>query len=143
MVVQFVLMVAVALLGVLFHGRWTSPLLRVAGAALFVVGAVFGVAGGVVLGRNLTPFLQPPPGAELRQRGIYAHVRHLLYTGVMLTSAGWGLLCQSPEAFVVALALIPLLAGKARREEQCLRGQFPEYADYQRSVPQFWPRWHR
>jgi protein-S-isoprenylcysteine O-methyltransferase Ste14 len=47
--------------------------------------------------------------------------------------------CRSWPALLAALALAPLLDGKARREERWLRQQFPEYSSYQRRVRRFVP----
>jgi len=139
-VVQFILMTAVIVLGVVFHGDWTRVPVIAMGALCFVLGGGFGIAGVAVLGRNRTPYPRPRAGSELVQHGIYARVRHPLYTSVMLASLGWALLWQSGPAFVVALALLPFFHAKARREEQWLNGKFPGYADYARRVPRFLPR---
>lgn len=139
---QSILMLAVVALGVIDQGDWTRGWLIATGAALFVVGGAFGVAGIVVLGRNRTPFPQPREGSELVQHGIYARVRHPLYTGVMLSSLGWALIWQSAAATVAALMLIPFFLAKARHEERCLCAKFPGYTDYARRVPAFWPRMH-
>jgi protein-S-isoprenylcysteine O-methyltransferase Ste14 len=139
-VVQFVLMTAVIMLGVMFHGGWSRLPVIVAGAVLFVVGGCFGIAGVTVLGGNRTPYPQPRAGSELVQRGIYARVRHPLYTSVMLASLGWALIWESAAAFGAALVLVPFFHAKARREERWLREMFPGYVDYARRVPRFFPR---
>jgi protein-S-isoprenylcysteine O-methyltransferase Ste14 len=138
--VQSSLLLAVVALGVLDQGDWTSSWVMAGGAVLFLAGGVFGVAGVIVLGRNRTPFPHPREGSNLVQHGIYARVRHPLYTSVMLSSLGWALIWQSPAAFGVALLLVPFLRAKARHEERCLIGKFPGYADYARRVPAFVPR---
>ena len=137
---QSVLMVTTVALGVMFPGDWTQTTLISIGTLLFLIGGCFGIAGVMVLGRNRTPFPRPRAGSELVQRGIYARVRHPLYTSVMLASLGWALIWQSVASFVVALILIPFFHAKARREERWLREQFPSYADYERRVPRFLPR---
>ena len=142
-VVQSILMTAAIALGVLFHGDWTRLPVITVGAALFIAGGCLGIAAVVVLGRNRTPFPQPGNGSELVQRGIYAQVRHPLYASVMLVSLGWALIWQSWPAFIAALVLIPFFHAKARREERWLREQFPDYADYERRVPRFIPRFRR
>lgn len=139
-VVQFALMIAVIALGLGLRGSgWGWPASAV-GIAFFLLGGVFGIAGVVVLGRNRTPFPQPRVNSELIQRGIYARVRHPLYTSVMLISLGWALLWQSWPALVAALALIPFFHAKARREERWLAEKFSGYADYAKRVPRFLPR---
>ena len=139
-VVQSVLLTAVIVLGVMFRGDWSRLPVIAAGAVLFGAGGCFGIAGVAVLGRNRTPYPQPREGSELVQHGIYARVRHPLYTSVMLASLGWALIWQSAAASGAALVLIPFFHAKARREERWLREKFPGYADYARRVPRFIPR---
>lgn len=139
-VVQFVLMTGVIALGLMFHADWAGLPVIAAGAVMFGVGGCFGIAGVFVLGRNLTPYPQPREGSELVQHGIFAWVRHPLYTSVMLASLGWALIWQSVVSLVAALVLIPFFHAKARREERWLRERFAGYEDYARRVPRFIPR---
>jgi protein-S-isoprenylcysteine O-methyltransferase Ste14 len=139
-VVQSVLLTAVIVLGVIFPGDWTRLPVIVTGTVLFATGACFGIAGMLVLGRNRTPYPQPRAGSELVQRGIYARMRHPLYTSVMLASLGWACIWQSAASFGAAVALIPFFHAKARREERWLRKKFPGYSDYAQRVPRFIPR---
>jgi protein-S-isoprenylcysteine O-methyltransferase Ste14 len=139
-VIQFLLMTMVIVLGVAFRGDWTPVPVIVTGAILFIVGGYFGIAGVIVLGRNRTPYPQPCGGSELVQRGIYAHVRHPLYTSVMLASFGWALIWQSGLSLLAALAIVLFFHAKARREERWLCEKFPGYTDYARRVPRFIPR---
>ncbi len=88
-VAQSLLMTAVILLAVVFHGDWTRTWLTVLGGGLFALGGVFGIAGVAVLGRNRTLFPKPRAHSGFVQRGIYARVRHPLYSSVMLALPGW------------------------------------------------------
>lgn len=139
-VIQFLLMTLVIFLGVVFPGDWKHLAVIAVGLVLFIVGGYFGIAGVMVLGKNRTAFPRPRSGSQLVQTGIYAHVRHPLYTSVMLVSLGWALIWQSAVALVAALALVPFLHAKARREERWLCHKFPGYNDYARHVPRFIPR---
>lgn len=138
--VQCVLMTANILLVVVLHGDWSRTALLVVGASLLTLGGVFGLAGVAVLGRNRTAFPKPRDDSQLIQSGIYASVRHPLYTSVMLASVGWALLWQSWPSLIPAAWLIPFFFLKARREERWLREKFPGYADYAKRVPRFLPR---
>jgi protein-S-isoprenylcysteine O-methyltransferase Ste14 len=139
-VVQSILMLLVILLGAMLPGNWSRIGLSAVGAGIFALGGYFGIAGVIVLGKNRTPFPEPRFGSELVQHGIYARVRHPLYTSVMLVSLGWALIWQSVASLIAALALIPFFQAKARREELQLCKTFPDYADYARRVPRFLPR---
>jgi protein-S-isoprenylcysteine O-methyltransferase Ste14 len=140
---QFALMSAVALGALVWRGQIKAGWLLYFGIALVAAGAVFGVAGARALGKWRTPFPKPRPESRLVEHGIYARVRHPLYTSVMLVSLGWALCWQSVAALVLALAQVPFFLAKARREERWLQEQFPRYADYARRVPAFLPRWRR
>lgn len=140
MIAQFALMSAVLLSAPAWRGPWRAGWLVAVGGVAFIVGALLGVAGARALGRFRTPFPKPRENARLVQHGIYARVRHPLYTSVMLLSLGWALCWQSVVALLLALAQIPFFIAKARREERWLRERFPDYEEYARRVPAFWPR---
>lgn len=142
-VAQSILMTAVIALGVVFHGDWARLPAITAGMGLLIAGGYFGIAGVAVLGRNRTPFPRPRAGSELVRRGVYARVRHPLYTSVMLVSLGWSLIWQSWPALIATFVLIPFIYAKARREERWLREQFTDYADYESRVPRFIPSFRR
>ena len=138
--VQAVLLSLVIALAVWFRGAWHGVPSVVMGGACLLAGCYFGSAGAWVLGRNLTPYPQPRAGAGLVQHGVYALVRHPLYTSVMLLSLGWALLWHSVASLGAALVLIPFFHAKARREERWLRREFPAYHDYESRVARFIPR---
>lgn len=136
---QGVLLTAVALLAVGFRGGG-FPIVVMTGIALMLVGASVALAGAMALGRNLTPFPKPADSAQLVRHGIYAVIRHPLYTSVIAVAIGWSLIWQSWPALLVAAALIPFFAAKARREERWLREMFSEYGEYEERTPRFLPR---
>lgn len=136
---QSVLLFAVVIFGVVFHGDGKSLLIMACGAGFFMVALGGGLAGTVALGRNLTPFPKPSTHTQLVQGGIYGLMRHPLYTTVFCGSVGWALVWQSWPALVVSLLLAVFFDAKARREEHWLRQQFPDYAGYERRVRRFIP----
>jgi len=135
---QVVLLTAVALLAVCFRGGG-FPIVVMAGVALMLVGAGVALAGAMALGRNLTPFPKPTESAQLVRNGIYAVIRHPLYTSVIAVAIGWALVWQSWPALLAAATLIPFFAAKARREERWLREMFPEYGEYEKRTRRFIP----
>ena len=138
MATQGVLLTAVALLAVCFRGGG-FPIVVMAGVALMLVGAIVSLAAAMTLGRNLTPFPKPSDSAQLVRHGIYAVIRHPLYTCVIMVAIGWALVWQSWPALLVAAILIPFFHAKAFHEERWLRERFPDYADYERRVRRFIP----
>lgn len=108
---------------------WESLL---AGAAICVPGLVLrGVASGHVQKNTC-----------LTTTGPYACTRNPLYLGSLVLAGGFAVAARS---LWVALAIVTLFAAVylpvVWAEEEFLRLRFPEYAEYERRVPRFVPRW--
>jgi protein-S-isoprenylcysteine O-methyltransferase Ste14 len=132
--VQLLLMAAIglsALLGLDWPDALEVPAV-LAGALLIAAGIALIVLGGVQLGSALTPLPAPREGAELAVGGVYLHVRHPIYGGVVLVALGWALLFASVVGVVLTLLLAAFLELKARREEAWLVAHHPEYEEYRR-----------
>jgi protein-S-isoprenylcysteine O-methyltransferase Ste14 len=135
---QFVLLACLVLLALRYPGD--GPVVwRCAGALVLVVAAAVAIAGTKALGKNLTPFPEPAAHARLVQSGIYAKIRHPLYTSVILAGFGWALVWLSWPAALAAVAVIPFFHAKSRREEHLLRRKFPEYREYETRTRRFLP----
>lgn len=130
---QFALIaVAVALMAA-GPARVESGWLRAAGLTLAVVGATLTVWAARALGRDLTPFTRPRPGAPLVETGPFALARHPIYGGLLAAFAGLGLATDLWSlAATGALAVVWL--GKSREEERRLVAVFPGYVGYTRRV---------
>ena len=136
---QSVLLLLVVVLALVFRSADRQLVLTVAGAVLLTLSAVIGGAGAIGLGRGLTPYPRPSANARLVQRGIYAQMRHPLYTSVMAAALGWAVIWQSWPALLAGLVLILFFDAKSRHEERWLREQFPEYSQYAHRVRRFIP----
>ncbi len=135
---QFLLFAALIMLSLRYPG--TGPAAwRWAGALVLVVAVGTAVAGAKALGRNLTPFPKPADHAKLVQHGIYASIRHPLYTAVILAGFGWALAWLSWPALLAASALLPFFHAKSCREEAFLRRKFPGYREYETRTRRFIP----
>lgn len=131
---QFILLIAVAVLGIVFRHEPGRKLFLVCSLFFLLAATICGLAGLVNLGRNLTPFPRPSAQTRLVRKGIYGLIRHPLYSAVMCAAFGWSLFWQSGPAFVASLALAIFFDAKARNEEQWLQRQLPDYVDYMRCV---------
>lgn len=138
-VAQNALTLAVLALAPLFRGQWHHTAITIAGAVLFGIGGWFGIAGVRALGRNLTVYPKPLENSKLVQHGVYALVRHPLYSSLMFASVGWTLFWRSWAALAASVALTLVLQAKAIREERWLRGRYRDYGDYQQRVKRFVP----
>lgn len=139
MLFQFVMMGLVLLCVWAFPGRSVPPLVRAAGFGCMLLGAALGAFGAIALGRRLTPMPGPVPHGGLVTHGIYACMRHPLYTAVGLFFLGFALQSGSGPGLVAALLLGVFLDAKSRYEERLLRARFPDYEAYARKVRRFLP----
>jgi len=136
---QFLLLFAIVILGYTCRATWKSLPIFICGLAFLLASAICGISGALTLGRNLTPFPKPVATAQFVQHGIYALIRHPLYTSVFCAAVGWSLVWKSWPALAVSLLLGVFFDAKARHEERWLRQQFLEYAGYERRVRRFIP----
>lgn len=108
-----------------------GEVLRWVGVALYALGGALRLAPVFALGRRFSGLVAIQPGHELLTTGLYAHIRHPSYLGLLVLCLGWALAFASVFGVViVALMLIPLVA-RMNAEERLLAEQFgAEYAAY-------------
>jgi protein-S-isoprenylcysteine O-methyltransferase Ste14 len=131
-VIQGVLLAAELAAG-LTPPAWDGPArlaTTVAGLAAMAVGALLGARGIIDLRHALTALPHPRDGAELVEHGSYRLVRHPIYGGIVIGSAGYGLLTASPLVIAGAVALLGFFRLKSAREEAWLEARYPGYEAY-------------
>jgi ubiquinone/menaquinone biosynthesis C-methylase UbiE/protein-S-isoprenylcysteine O-methyltransferase Ste14 len=130
--------------GLVLAWRAPAPLLfdpgsaaRALGWALIIAGSMPVIVGHLQLGwRTHMPSMKD----TLMREGLYAHVRHPIYSGGLLIFAGLALLRPS-AAFVLACALSGVfLVVQAWLEEIDLLQRLPAYRAYRQQTPGFLPR---
>lgn len=104
------------------------------GLGLTALGALLAIAGLVTLGENLSPFPAPRADATLVARGVYCRVRHPIYGGLILGSAGMAIADGNPIVLGLTVLLTVLFWFKAGHEERRLVKRFPEYRTYRSRV---------
>lgn len=132
---------ALLFLGVgLWPSSWgpQTPTLREVGGVLFVAGGAGMVAAALHLGRALTP-IPEPNGAGLSRRGVYALVRHPMYSAILVVVAGVALARGSGVVWAFVALLVLVFEVKTRREERYLHAAYEGYADYARVTGKFIP----
>lgn len=75
--------------------------------------------------------------------GPYRHVRHPMYTGMLLMFSGWPLLLGSAWAYLPLAALAAVLVWRTSREDRTLQAELSGYAEYAtrtryRLLPHVW-----
>lgn len=109
------------------------------GLALFAAGIALGGWSRVALGASFTAFPKPVEGGAQVAQGPYRWVRHPIYSGIILSSAGWALAWQSIAGAILTAALLVFFDMKARREEKWLEAAYADYADYRRRTRKLIP----
>lgn len=120
---------------------WSRGAVAIAISVGLIGGGVV-VAGlaGLRLGPALTPSPIPNEGADLVTTGIYRFVRHPIYTGVLLISAGLVALGASVVHLIGAIALFAVLSVKATAEEAMLSERHQDYDLYRRQTGRIIPK---
>jgi protein-S-isoprenylcysteine O-methyltransferase Ste14 len=112
--------------------------LRAAGLTLAAAGAGLAWAGAAAMGHDLTPQVDPRPGASLQTRGAFRLSRHPIYAGLLLSAAGWTAFRGHVRGVLGTAALAGVLHLKAVLEERRLEAAFgAEYATYAARTPRF------
>ncbi len=114
-----------------------GPTVTVVAALLLAVGLAVVIWGHLLLGwRTHMPSIRD----SLVRRGLYAHVRHPIYSGIMVALAGLVLLRPTPTVILAAAVAGGAFLVQARLEEVDLLQRLPGYRKYMREVPRFVPR---
>ncbi len=112
---------------------------RVLAGIMLLGGIIVGTISVVKLGKALTPNPIPRIDGHLETKGLYALVRHPIYSAVLLAMLGvvvWG---AGVWHLVFYGLLLALLGVKARAEERLLLERYPEYEEYGSRVGRFVP----
>ncbi len=107
---------------------------RLVGAGMAVLGMILGLASMRRLGPGMTAVPEPREGGFFVDEGLYRHVRHPIYGGVVLSLLGASLFFDSVIGSVLSLGLLGFFYLKSGYEERRLRIAYPEYRAYQQSV---------
>jgi len=143
-IIQLILLVLVGfgpkqLPGLPLWGSPWSTIGLVLGLILGMVGAGLILLGLMSLGSNLTPFPRPRDNNTLVDTGVYAIVRHPIYSGIILGAIGWACLFASTLILIYARILFFFLDIKSRQEERWLAEKHPSYEVYQKRVRKLIP----
>ena len=116
------------------HDRLFKELLFLAGALLVVVGACGRLwCFSYIAGRKKK---------VLTTVGPYSVCRHPLYFFSLVTGIGLGLCTKTlTAAFLIGLAFAVYYPYVIRTEERFLSANFPEYEEYRKRIPLFFPSW--
>lgn len=108
---------------------------------LTVVGQIVALAGVVLLfvaintmGKAVQVDAAPKEGAGLVTHGVYARLRHPIYTGIAVVVFGFVLRGITLVGAVLGAVALVFLWFKSRYEEKLLAARYPEYEDYRKTT---------
>ena len=108
-------------------------------AVCWVIAILFGTTGLYQIKHSLTPLPYPVERNKLETKGIFALVRHPLYSSQLFAAFGWTVFQMSVSHFLLTAAGFLFFSYKASLEESWLTELHPEYTDYARHVNKFIP----
>jgi protein-S-isoprenylcysteine O-methyltransferase Ste14 len=125
--------------------RFAPPLFRVQVIAIVATcaGVALAIWARMMLGENWSARVTRKVGHELIRSGPYAYVRHPIYTGLLLATAGTALFLGQWKGLVALVVVLIAETFKAKREEQFMIEEFGEsYRQYQSQtgflIPGLW-----
>lgn len=113
------------------HEVWVvdRDTIRYVGVVLFTIGLGLRLAPTFILGRRFSGLVAIQPGHTLETRGLYSHIRHPSYLGLLLSLVGWSLVFRSLLGLLLVLGILWLLMCRMNAEEKLLAEQFGESYD--------------
>jgi len=108
-------------------------------AILGLIALLLLLSGSRALGENLTPLPHPKPDGELVTGGVYALVRHPIYSGVIFLAIAYSCWKLSISHGIGAIVLLLFFDIKARKEESWLCTKFSDYDQYRSQVKKLIP----
>ncbi len=132
-----------ALLFTAFLTPWHTPLpLAPPGWlawSLMTLGLLVMLLAFLQLKSNLTPWPTPKKEGQLVTSGIFGAVRHPIYSGIFLATAGWASYQGNGYHLLWSVGLLTLFYFKSRYEEKRLQERFSDYRAYQKNTGRFFP----
>lgn len=119
-VLQFVLLIVLVLL----PHRSATLLSLVVGVPMMAAGVVLGVVASRRLGSALTPTPVPISEAGLRTDGVYAYLRHPIYSAILLAALGFTIALGSWWTLAGVVVLTLFFMVKYRWEDRLLAQEY-------------------
>lgn len=114
--------------------------IKLVGLLIAIFGLIVLVVALLQLNINLSPFPTPKDSSVLIQNGLYAWVRHPIYTGILLLFFGYSIYQASLFKLFITFLLWVLFHFKTQYEELQLQRKFPDYTTYKKNKGRFFPK---
>jgi protein-S-isoprenylcysteine O-methyltransferase Ste14 len=114
-----------------------SPVIKFLAWTLLIMGALLMIWALALL--RLRSF-RPTEKDTLVTSGLFKHIRHPIYSGLLLDFVGLILIRPTPPVLLVCVLGFGFVFIQARLEEMDLMERIPSYREYMKQVPRFFPR---
>ena len=120
--------------------RYQLPL-TIGGFVVILFGIVVNLSARQELARNWSPLAGTSAEQHLIKSGIYAHIRHPIYTSALLLSLGLALITASWWGFALFVLACVAFVIRIRAEERALLAKFDgEYQEYKQKTGALLPK---
>lgn len=110
------------------------------GYALAIIGIVFIALAVLQLNKNLTVFPTPLSHGKLITNGVYALVRHPIYSGIIALCFGISIIRWDIFQAMISGSILILFIFKSDYEERLLEEKFSEYKEYIAATGKLFPK---
>jgi len=122
--------------------RFQLPL-TIAGFGVILVSIVINLLARQELARNWSPLAGTSAEQSLIKSGIYAHIRHPIYTSGILLSLGLALVTSSLGGLALFILAVIAFVVRINAEEKALLAKFGvEYQEYAQNTGALLPKLH-
>jgi protein-S-isoprenylcysteine O-methyltransferase Ste14 len=130
--------------GFIWAVRVSAPILIPPGFSVFkMAGWLLIITGAIIVTLALITIrfraAKPSVKDKIARSGLYAYIRHPIHTGTMLEFAGIFLIFSTFPVLVACLLGLIWILVQTKFEEYDLVQRLPEYKDYMKEVPRFFP----
>ena len=112
---------------------------RGAGLSVVVTGMGILILAALQLNSSLSPFPTPSQNSQLITKGLFRYMRHPIYGGILLASAGYSFTTANAFRLLITAAFFLLFYLKSNYEEKLMKERFAGYEDYRRHTGRFLP----